>query len=131
MIEVAVNINREYEIGSVQAVRIFPTIRNPEKGEVCLYKLYDNEEDTGAVIAMDYGDGMLLAQKLLSVANYLKNDPLMLEAKERFGEDFAKKYALKKVFEDSERWCKLSDNGEKALMKLQKLKNKFMEEYYD
>ena len=131
MIEVAVNINREYEIGSVQAVRIFTTIRNPENGEVCLYKLYDNEEDTGAVIAMDYGDGMLLAQKLLSVANYLKNDPLMLEAKERFGEDFAKKYALKKVFEDSERWCKLSDNGKLALMKLQKLKNKFMEEYYD
>jgi len=69
MIEVSVNINRSLDIISVQAVRIYPTTRPPEEGEVCLYDLYIKEEKTGVTIGFPYGDGIALAAKMLESAN--------------------------------------------------------------
>jgi len=69
MIEVAVNINREVYIGAAQAVRIYPTNRKPEIGEMCKYALYFDTEESEEILEFPYGDGMKLAEAMLRAYN--------------------------------------------------------------
>jgi hypothetical protein len=69
MIEVSININRELDIVSVQAVRISPTGYMPLMGQECEYELYINTVKTGVIVEFPYGSALALSSRLLGIAD--------------------------------------------------------------
>ena len=70
MIEVEININRDHTIQRVQAIRIYPTQREPKPQELCRYRVHviDSREEPIGFIEHIFGDALGLSIKMLSEA---------------------------------------------------------------
>ena len=73
MMRLKVDINGVMDILNLYVVRVKPTHRNPEDGELCTYELYRGSGERGSTSELltefqfPYGDGILLSAEMLEV----------------------------------------------------------------
>jgi hypothetical protein len=80
VIRVKIGINNSLSLTDIYAVRVRPTNRKPEEGEICKYELFEYPKQEKLFdFDFPYGDADLLAVQMILIYRDWKNEKTKLE----------------------------------------------------